>query len=309
MQHIFVGGTHRVRNQPVAHITAVHVHVLLVGARTRCFGQAGSPSHGESSRVQRHWHALRREVGPEHIEHTLRAAGATPLQDCLALVPGSKLDVRTRQRVAAHRLEAVGQLGRVALEEFAPRRCAEEQFAHLDAGAARARSGLQLAAAGVEPMRVLGGRGAAGQLHLGHRADGREGLAAKAHRRDRFKVGQRCDLAGGMAPQRERQFTGFNAFTVVFDDRRAHAAAAELDDHLAGAGVQGVVDQFAHHRGGPLDHLAGGDLADQFIVEFADRPAQLFSLGQAIHARIVESARAARRRHRDNRSEWNTWPS
>ena len=40
-----------------------------------------------------------------------------------------------------------------------------------------------------------------------------------------------------------------------------------------GAGVERVVDQLAHHRGRPLDHLAGGDLADQFVGQVADRAA------------------------------------
>ena len=39
---------------------------------------------------------------------------------------------------------------------------------------------------------------------------------------------------------------------------------------LRGAGVERVVDQLAHHRGRALDHLAGGDLADQLVGQFAD---------------------------------------
>jgi hypothetical protein len=41
-----------------------------------------------------------------------------------------------------------------------------------------------------------------------------------------------------------------------------------------GAGVQRVVHQLAHHRGRALHHLAGGDLADQFVGQFADRAAR-----------------------------------
>ena len=41
-----------------------------------------------------------------------------------------------------------------------------------------------------------------------------------------------------------------------------------------GAGVERVVDQLAHHRGRALDHLAGGDLADQFVGQFADGAAR-----------------------------------
>ena len=63
-----------------------------------------------------------------------------------------------------------------------------------------------------------------------------------------------------------------DAAAIVFDDDAAHAARHQRPGS-AGAGVQGVVHQLAHHRGGALDHLAGGDLADQFIGQFADRAA------------------------------------
>ena len=56
---------------------------------------------------------------------------------------------------------------------------------------------------------------------------------------------------------------------------------------LARAGVDGVVEQLANHRRRPLDHLAGGDLADQLAGQLADRPAQA-GLDHGIHRRIVE---------------------
>ena len=36
------------------------------------------------------------------------------------------------------------------------------------------------------------------------------------------------------------------------------------------AGVERVLDQFLHRRGGPLDHLAGGDAVDEQRIESAD---------------------------------------
>src|SRR6218665_794884 len=39
---------------------------------------------------------------------------------------------------------------------------------------------------------------------------------------------------------------------------------------LRGPCVEGVVQQFAHHRGRALDHLAGRDLADEFLGQVAD---------------------------------------
>ena len=93
-----------------------------------------------------------------------------------------------------------------------------------------------------------------------------------------------------MAAQRERQLGGRDAVAVVLDDDLADAAAAEPDDDLAGAGVEGVVDQLAHHRRRPLDDLAGGDLADQLVGQFADRAARAGS-GTAFIGPIVERPR------------------
>ncbi len=67
------------------------------------------------------------------------------------------------------------------------------------------------------------------------------------------------------------QFAVGDAVAVVLDDEAADAAGDQLELDLAGAGVQRVVHQFAHDGGRAFDDLAGGDLGDQFIGEFADR--------------------------------------
>ena len=59
--------------------------------------------------------------------------------------------------------------------------------------------------------------------------------------------------------------------------------------HLRGAGVERVVHQLAHHRGRALHHLAGGDLADQFVRQLADGAARRGG-DERIHRRIVGSA-------------------
>ncbi len=76
---------------------------------------------------------------------------------------------------------------------------------------------------------------------------------------------------------------------------------------LAGAGVERVVDQFAHHRRRPLDHLAGGDLADQFVGQFADRPArsECESARSSTDCRSRTFGAARPRRAPDNPAPWN----
>jgi hypothetical protein len=131
---------------------------------------------------------------------------------------------------------------------------------------------------------------AAGERDLGDRGDGGQRLAAKTHRRDALELVERRDLARRVAAQRERELVAFDALAIVLDDDLPHAATGELDRDLRGAGVERVVDQLAHHRGRPLDHLAGGDLADQRVGQLADRAARRVGGGQGqggVHAAIV----------------------
>jgi hypothetical protein len=68
-------------------------------------------------------------------------------------------------------------------------------------------------------------------------------------------VAWRCSASGSSS--------GGDAGTVVLDHDAAHAAGHQPHRHRRGAGIERVVDEFAHHRGRALDDLAGGDLADQ----------------------------------------------
>jgi hypothetical protein len=47
-------------------------------------------------------------------------------------------------------------------------------------------------------------------------------------------------------------------------------ARLDLDADAAGAGVQGVLQQFLDHRGRPVHHLAGGDLVGNLVGKYAD---------------------------------------
>ena len=211
-------------------------------------------------------------------------AGA-PLLDQPALVPDREAHVGPRQRVAAHRLEAVRQLGGVGLEELAPRRRAKNSSRTSTVVPVARAAGLQLAAARVQPRR----RGRACAVRLVMRSSATEAMAASASPRKPMvaTASRSCserDLAGGMAlaapaPARRRGMPR----AVVLDRDRAHAAGREAHGDLRGAGVERVVDQLAHHRGRPLDHLAGGDLADQLVGQFADRAAGAGDGGAVIH--------------------------
>jgi hypothetical protein len=162
------------------------------------------------------------------------------------------------------------QLGGLGFQELAPRRRAEEQLAHLDAGALAAGGRLQLAAAGVQPTGLGRIDRAADDGGFGHRGDGGQRLAAEAHGGHAFELGQRADLAGGVALEGQRQLLGRDAAAVVLDHDGPDAAGHQPHGDLVGARIQRVVHQLAHHRGRALHHLAGGDLADQFVGQFSD---------------------------------------
>ena len=63
-----------------------------------------------------------------------------------------------------------------------------------------------------------------------------------------------------MAREGEERILGRHALPVVAHDDLLEAAPDKLDLDVVRARVEGVLDQLLHHRGGPLDHLAGRDL-------------------------------------------------
>ena len=249
---------------------AVDEEVLQIGPRTRSFGLAG-----QAAQRQRPAFGLQRpaggdEVFAQHIGPALRGRSGAPLRDQTVVMPHSKTHIGPCQRVAPHGLQRMCEFGGVGLHELAPRRGAEEEFVHLHRGAGAARSGRQLTAACLQTPGVRCASGARGECHLGHRGNGRQGLATKAHRGHRFQFSQRLDLAGGVALQRQRQVFAGNAAAVVFHHDGAHAAGHQAHSNLRRASVQCVVYQFTHHRSRAFDDFARSDLAHQFVRQFAD---------------------------------------
>jgi hypothetical protein len=74
-----------------------------------------------------------------------------------------------------------------------------------------------------------------------------------------------------MTLDRQRQFLGRDAAAVVADADQAHAAVFQIDVDPPGAGIDGVLDQFLHHRRRAFDDFAGSDLVDEGVGQLADR--------------------------------------
>ena len=111
---------------------------------------------------------------------------------------------------------------------------------------------------------------AASERHPCHGGDGGQRLAAEPIARYSFKVIETGNLAGGVARQCQREVVNGDAVAVVGAADQAHAALLQLHVYFCGAGIEAVLDQFLQHRRRPLDHFAGGDLADQQVGQGMD---------------------------------------
>ena len=154
VQHVFVGAAGAVHDHLVAHKAAVHVGELVVRARAGGVGCTGSADDVHRADLEIHRDGLRHKLVAQHIGQPLLQTGHArvhaPLFDELALVPDGKAHIGTGQRVTAHGLDAVRQLGAVAFEEFAARRGGEEQFLDFHRGAHRTRRRAHFAGAAIE---------------------------------------------------------------------------------------------------------------------------------------------------------------
>ena len=287
MQHIVVGAAHRVRHQAVAHVAAVDEQVLQVGARARRVGQADAAMQRQRPHFAgQHAAACRRKPSPSTSRSRCSGGAA---RHCCNRRPSCHSANSTSGRASAWRRNASVQCASSVASLFRNlRRAGVLKNSSLTSTVVpRARAARrQLARACMQRKGMVRAVGAAGQRQLRHRRDGRQRLAAKAHRRDLLEVVERGDLAGGMAPERQRQLVGGDAQAIVFDHDRAHAAAAQPHHDAASRGIERVVDQLAHHRRRPLDHLAGGDLADQLARQFADRP-PCDAVQRGLHGRAI----------------------
>ena len=104
---------------------------------------------------------------------------------------------------------------------------------------------------------------------LSDRADRGQGFAAEPERLDVQQI-LVVELRGSVAIDRQRQVGMRHAAAVIGDADPPPAAAVGEDVDPAGAGVDGVFDQFLDHARGTLDHLAGGDAVDDLFGKLAD---------------------------------------
>ena len=264
-QIVGIGRAHRADQNLVTHRPAVNEQILAerVGARQRRqSGEAFQP-HAFALRID--GDGIGAEVGAQHIAEPRQFVGGGAPGDRRTLLTGEREgDVRPAHRQSPHDLAHGFGFAAVGLQELQPRRRGVKQIAHLDRGAVAERGGLGLALlAGIDFQRpgvrlVLVPRR---DDQPRHRADRRQGFAAKTERVDRQKIvaGQ---FRGGVAVDRQLEIGARHAVAIVGDADQAAAAAIGQHVDAMRAGIERVLDQFLDHARRPLDHLAGGDAVD-----------------------------------------------
>ena len=121
--------------------------------------------------------------------------------------------------------------------------------------------------------------------------DAGDGLPAKSHGCDGLEVVRRPDFAGGVPFETQERVVPAHAHPVVHDPNATAPAGLDLDRDLSRVRVEGILDQFLDHAGGPFDDFAGGDLIGHLLGKKSDaiHPATLVA-GSAndqpgVHAR------------------------
>ncbi len=108
-------------------------------------------------------------------------------------------------------------------------------------------------------------RGFAGHRHSCDRANRRKGFTAKAVGGDSDQVVLAGNFAGGMSLYGQFQLAGGNATAVIAHPNGTNTTVIERHMNLRRSSVDRVLHEFFDDRCRALDHLAGGDLADQEI--------------------------------------------
>src|SRR5262245_7443339 len=67
------------------------------------------------------------------------------------------------------------------------------------------------------------------------------------------------DFAGREALQREDGLLGAHTATVIGHLNELASAVGQVDVKACAASIEGIIDQFLHHRGGALDHFPSGN--------------------------------------------------
>ena len=170
-----------------------------------------------------------------------------------------------RQDQPLHQVRHQLRFLRGFFHKLAPHRRVEKKIAHGDGRSLGAGSGAYISdmAALVDYLHAAFAAAQAGQEgHPGNRGDGAERLPAEPQGGYAQQVFLRAQLAGGVALKGHAQLAFGDAGAIVADADELQSAFADIHGDGGSPRVQAVFDQLLDGGAGPLDDLAGRDMAD-----------------------------------------------
>ena len=267
VQNIGVGGANRVIDHLVAHKALIHIGVLRIGAGAGRIGGKYQSGDIQFATGLRQPNEVFGQLVRQHILNAVLPIGRRIVRVDLALMMQFEGAMRVRQRDAGKHFGAMRVLRRIGFEKFAPCGCIEIQIRHLypRTDPTRCRRNLPRAAVVLNATGVCRRIGARGHAHIRYRGDRGQRLTAKPHGFDVLQLVQRADFARRVARHGQGQLLGRYAATIVRNFDQRFAAIDQAQSDVGRARIQRVFQQLLDHRCRPLDHFAGGNLADELV--------------------------------------------
>ena len=125
----------------------------------------------------------------------------------------------------------------------------------------------------------------------GDTCDGRERFAAETKSGNAVEVGRNTNLTRRVTLQTQQRLISGHALPIIIDNHLRLTPAGEVYGHAPGTSVERVLQQFLDHRGGPLNHFAGGDLVSDRIFQDADGRHSYFLAGATSSAHACSYVR------------------
>ena len=235
-------------------------------------GQARDACQPHRSAIEIDRYAVFLEFASDHLRHAVgQSFSALQAKDTAITVIECYRDVGPRHREALHHIETCGILAARGAQKFPASWDLAEEILH-PYPRPRRQGGRtfadQLAVIDDPLPALLSALGAAFQGKPRNTGDAGQRLTAKSksfHQFDGF-IGQlrRC-----MPFQRQRQFVGRHAATVVGHLHAGQPAFDQLHGNARCPGIDCILDQLLQRGRRPFDHLAGGNTVDQCIGKTA----------------------------------------
>ena len=177
------------------------------------------------------------------------------------------------QRVVRHKRSDVPQFGRFRFQEFASRRHAVKNICHADRSPARHARRLhaqQLAPREFDASSFSIFARARLEKQPRNRGNRWQRFAAKAKRCNRKQIVSRPQFRSRVPLERQQRIVMIHPAAIIDHANHALPAGFHFDSDRLRPGIQRILQQFLHHRGGPLDNLPSSNFIRHIFSKDAD---------------------------------------